>query len=122
MTMNPLNLERTPAANGGRAEKTRARQLAPVVDVYENETELLIVADLPGVTREELDIQIDPPELRIETKANDRDGSSYRRTFTIDERIDANKVSADLKNGVLTVRLPKAEEVKPRKIAIRGAA
>ena len=120
--MNDSTLEKTPAPNGGRVEKMRARQLTPAVDVYENDAELLIVADLPGVTREMLDIQIDPPELRIETKAGDGDGSSYRRSFTFDERIDANKVSADLKNGVLTIRLPKAEEVRPRKIAIRGAA
>lgn len=122
MTMNPSTLEKSPTENGGRAEKTRTRQLTPAVDVYENEAEIVVVADLPGVTHERLDIQIDPPELRIETKPDDRDGSSYRRSFTIDERIDATKVSADLKNGVLTIRLPKADEVKPRKIAIRGAA
>jgi HSP20 family protein len=103
-------------------EKTRARELAPPVDVYENESELVIVADLPGATRERLDIKIDPPELRIETRPERDDEPLWRRSFTIDERIDANKVSAELKHGVLTVRLPKADEIRPRKIAIRGAA
>lgn len=113
----------TDDTNGSRnLEKTRAREVAPPVDVYENEAELLIVADLPGATHELLDIKIDPPELRFETKAEATDGPVYRRSFTIDERIDPTKVSAELKNGVLTIRLPKADEVKPRRIAIRGAA
>lgn len=117
------NMQKQTEGNGNRTtEATRVRELRPRVDVYENESELLIVADLPGVTRDRLDIRIDPPELRFETKANDAEGSVWKRSFTIDERIDANKVSADFGNGVLTIRLPKADEVKPRKIAIRGAA
>jgi HSP20 family molecular chaperone IbpA len=115
-------MQKQSEGNGNRSvERTHARELRPAVDVYENESELVIVADLPGVTRDRLDISIDPPEFRFEAKASE-DGSVWRRSFTIDERIDANKVSADLKNGVLTVRLPKADEVKPRKIAIRGGA
>ncbi len=117
------SMQKQTEGNGNRAmETTRVRELKPKVDVYENESELLIVADLPGVTRDRLDIRIDPPELRFETKAENQEGPVWRRSFTIDERIDANKVSADFQNGVLTVRLPKAEEVKPRRIAIRGAA
>jgi HSP20 family molecular chaperone IbpA len=119
--MNSQNIERT-ESNSGRLEKTRTRELTPAVDVYENESELLIVADLPGVTHERLDIKIEPPELRFETKAENGDGSVFRRSFSIDERSDAGKVSAELKNGVLTIHLPKADEVKPRKIAIRGGA
>jgi HSP20 family molecular chaperone IbpA len=122
--MYQQNQNKTPNdANGSRSlEKTRARELTPPVDVYENEAELLIVADLPGATHELLDIQIDPPELRFETKAENPDGPVYRRSFTIDERIDQSKVNAELKNGVLTIRLPKAAEVRPRRIEIRGAA
>jgi HSP20 family molecular chaperone IbpA len=121
--MNTTNLQKQNDANGTRAlEKTRARELTPAVDVYENEAELLIVVDLPGVTHERLDLKIDPPELRFEATTEEGGGSVWRRSFTIDEHIDANKVSAELKNGVLAIRLPKAEEVKPRKIAIRGAA
>jgi HSP20 family protein len=117
---NTQTLSKNPEQNGGRAvEKMRARELTPAVDVYESESELVIVADLPGVTHESLDLKIDLPELHIQSKANS-DNAVWRRTFTIDERIDADKVTADLKNGVLTVRLPKAAEVRPRRIAIRG--
>jgi HSP20 family molecular chaperone IbpA len=119
--MNTQTLERTPEQNGRAVEKTRARELTPAVDVYENESELVIVADLPGVTHETLDLRIDLPALRIESKANAGE-AVWRRTFTIDERIDADKVTAELKSGVLTVRLPKAAEVRPRRIAIRGGA
>jgi HSP20 family molecular chaperone IbpA len=116
-------MQKSNEQNGSRGlEKTRVRELTPAVDVYENESELLIVADLPGATSEGLDIKIDPPELRFETKPAEPDGPVWRRSFTIDERIDANKVSAELRNGVLTVHLPKADEIRPRKIAIRGAA
>ena len=117
------NIQKGTQDNGNRTlETTRVRELRPAVDVYENESELVIVADLPGVTRDRLDIRIDPPELRFESKTDDPEGSVWRRSFTIDERIDANKVTADFSGGVLTVRLPKADEVKPRKISIRGAA
>ena len=121
--MNSTTRQQQNDANGSRAlEKTRSRELTPAVDVYESAAELVIVVDLPGVTHERLDLKIDPPELRFEAAVQNGDGSVWRRSFPIDERIDANKVSAELKNGVLTIRLPKAEEVKPRKIAIRGAA
>jgi len=120
--MNPSTLERTEMNGPRKRETIRARELTPAVDVYESEHELLVVADLPGVTQERLDIQIDPPELRIEAKADGAEGVVWRRSFTLDERIDGPKVSAELKNGVLTVRLPKADEVKPRRIAIRAGA
>ncbi|HEX6278204.1 MAG TPA: Hsp20/alpha crystallin family protein [Polyangiaceae bacterium] len=117
------NLQQQNDKNGTRnGEKTRMRELTPAVDVYENEAELLIVADLPGATREGLDIQIHLPELRFETKPAEPDGPVWRRSFTVDEHIDATKVSAELTNGVLVIHLPKADEIKPRKIAIRGAA
>lgn len=114
--MNSTNMQKQNDGNGG-LEKMRARELTPAVDVYENDAELLIVVDLPGVTHEHLDLKINPPELRFEAKS-DAEGSIWRRSFTVDEHIDANKVSADLKNGVLTIRLPKAEEVKPRTIKV----
>jgi HSP20 family molecular chaperone IbpA len=65
------NMQERSEGNGNRAlETTRVRELRPLVDVYENEAELVIVADLPGVTRDRLDIRIDPPELRFESKAD----------------------------------------------------
>jgi HSP20 family molecular chaperone IbpA len=102
-------------------EKTRNRnELVPFVDVYENESELLLVADVPGVSPERLNVNIDPPELRIEAATAPEGGVTWVRAFNIDERIAAGEVSAELRDGVLTVRLPKAPELKPRKVEIKA--
>jgi len=121
--MNDTELVTRAQENGSRAlEKTRARQRTPAVDVYESESEVVIVADVPGVGPDRLDLRIELPELRFEARPASEDEGPWVRAFTIDERIDAEKVSAELKHGVLTVRLPKADAVKPRRIAIRASA
>src|SRR5262245_27992523 len=102
-------------------ETTRSRQArVPRVDIYENEQELLLLADMPGVASDALKLAIEPPELRIE--ATGVDTGPYARTFTIDERIAVADVTAELKNGVLTVKLPKVASQKPRQIPIRAAS
>jgi HSP20 family molecular chaperone IbpA len=102
-------------------EATRTRQArVPRVDIYENDQELLLLADMPGVASEQLKLAIEPPELRIETTGTD--GAAFARTFTVDERIAVAEASAELRHGVLTVRLPKAASQKPRQIPIRAAS
>jgi len=103
-------------------EKTRAADVrTPPVDIHENDSELVLVADLPGVTSERLKLAIEPPELRLEVPADPKAGPGFFRSFTIDERISAAEVSAKLEHGVLTVRLPKVQALKPRQIPIRTA-
>lgn len=104
-------------------ERTRAgRERVPPVDIYENEHELLLVADVPGVSSERLNLRIEPPELRIEGHSEGEDAATWVRAFNIDERIAAAEVTAELKHGVLTIRLPKAAQSKPRKIEIKAAS
>lgn len=98
-----------------RVQKTRT----PHVDIYENEHELLLVADLPGVDRDALKLAIEPPELRLETTPKSESEAGFSRSFSIDERIAAAEVSAELEQGVLKVRLPKAPSLRPRQIPIR---
>lgn len=101
-------------------EHTRTlHELVPAVDIYENEQELLVVADVPGVNPEGLELRIEPPELRIKGTPAYADGTVYFRAFRIDERIASERVSAELKDGVLTVHLPKAERARPRKVDVR---
>jgi HSP20 family protein len=101
-------------------EKTRGADVrTPAVDIHENDKELVLVADLPGVTSERLKLAIEPPELRLEVPADPKGGPGYFRAFTIDERISASEVTAELKNGVLSVHLPKAQALRPRQIPIR---
>jgi len=96
--------------------------VAPAVDIFENKDELLIVADLPGVAKEDLAIQFDKGHLTLEGRLKDfgpdEEPFDYRRTFMIPQGVDAEKISANLQGGVLRVSLPKPAAMKPRQIAV----
>ena len=101
-------------------------RLAPPVDVYENADELLLMADVPGVEKDALDIRLDGGELTFEAKQTELgEGDEtyqavlFTRSFTLPSTIDVNQVAAELTDGVLTVRLPKSEAAKPRRIAVK---
>lgn len=117
-------------------EKTREeeRYVAPAVDIYETTEGLTVVADLPGVAAEDLSVQVDNGTLTIQgrgtTAMNGQDASylwrEYRlknfwRQFQLSDEVDQTKIKADLKNGVLTLFLPKAEAAKPRRIEVKVA-
>jgi HSP20 family molecular chaperone IbpA len=100
---------------------TRARQLALPVDIYEGESELLLLADLPGVEPEGLTVSFESPELRIEGRRGAGDTAAvYSRTFRVSEQVDPSGISAELSAGVLKLRLAKAAHTKPRKIEVRA--
>lgn len=112
-------------------ENVRQRPaVAPRVDVYENEQEYLIVADLPGVKKESLKLDIDDDELKLEGVRDTQDPGSlvagecrpvdYRRKFVVPQGVDREKIDAELSAGVLRLRLPKAEALRPRQIAVRA--
>jgi len=108
--------------NSAGAE-TRAVAVAPRVDVLETEQEFLVVADVPGVKPEEVDIRFEQGEMTIHGRrpsGRDEAPIAYHRTFAVAETVAADKISAELKDGVLTVKLPKVEAVKPKRIAVRG--
>lgn len=100
-------------------------RIAPPVDVYENENEILLLADVPGVDNVGLDLRLDSAQLTLTARPSiqpeDDRHLIYERTFTLPHSIDAAKVSAELDSGVLRIRLPKSEEAKPRRIAIKSA-
>lgn len=107
--------------NEANPSATRARQLALPVDIYEGTDELLLLADLPGVSPEGLSVSFEAPELRIEGKRGTGDNASvYSRTFRVSEQIDPAGISAELNSGVLRLRLAKAAHTKPRKIEVRA--
>jgi HSP20 family molecular chaperone IbpA len=122
MNTSQQNVQKADSKDRG-LERTRAgRERVPPVDIYENEHELLLVADVPGVSSDRLNLRIEPPELRIEGHTEGEEAVSWVRAFNIDERIASAEVSAELRNGVLTIRLPKAAQSKPRKIEIKAAS
>ena len=118
-----------------RPERTRdAWSYMPKVDVVEMEDELLVLADTPGADAKCMDVRYEQGVLTIHGKVEPRQDESktnyllceygvgdYYRTLTIGEGIDADKISAELTNGVLELHLPKTQAYKPRKITVRGS-
>ena len=100
----------------------RGGAMSPRVDVLETENEFLVLADMPGTKPEEVDIRFEQGELSVHGRRATRkdDFTSYHRTFALADTIAADKISADLKSGVLTIRLPKVESVKPKRITVNG--
>jgi HSP20 family molecular chaperone IbpA len=111
-------------------EESRLREgyLKPAVDIFETEEGLTLVADLPGVSQEQLEVDIVQGVLTLRGKAESAMGgddlyrefsrANYYRQFQIPNEIEIGRVTAELKDGVLTLQLPKAEAAKPRRIEI----
>ncbi|MFO7566940.1 MAG: Hsp20/alpha crystallin family protein [Enhygromyxa sp.] len=98
-------------------ETTQKTVVYPLVDVFESDKEFMLVADLPGVPKEDLDITVEGGqlELRAETESLE-----YRRSFALGDDVDLDAVEAKLERGELKVHLPKRAEAQVRKIAIKG--
>jgi HSP20 family protein len=103
-------------------EQQHGGALIPRVDVLETENEYLVLADMPGTMPEEVDVRFEQGELSVHGRRGTRkeNFATYHRTFAVADTVAADNISADLKAGVLTIRLPKVEVVKPRKIAVNG--
>jgi HSP20 family protein len=113
-------------ANNGRSDL----YMAPAVDVIEDATGITLYADLPGVPKDKLNLQVEVDALTIEgdvTLAAPEGLKSlhaevslprYRRTFTLSKELDVEKVSAEFKQGVLKLHIPKAAQAQPRKINV----
>jgi HSP20 family molecular chaperone IbpA len=132
-TMNQENANaKTPAEQAATVEYTRCgRCFRPDVDILECGDELLLYADVPGAKHDSIDVKFEDGMLEIRAEVEPRhasDGNAtllseycvgdYCRSFQISETIDASKISAEYANGVLTLHLPKAAALRPRKIAV----
>jgi len=104
----------------------------PRFDIWENDDELLLYGDLPGVDSKDLDIRFEDNQLNLHGRVALRQPDvqylygeyaigDFHRSFAIGEAIDSSRISAELKNGVLKLRLPKSEAVKPRRIQVNTA-
>ena len=106
--------------------KASHRSVSPPVDIFENEKEYLILSDMPGVAPEALNIQFDSPTLLITggqaTSAEHQSGElplSFERSFRMPPTVDADKIRAEVKGGVLRLHLEKREKSKPKKIEVK---
>lgn len=132
MTEKDLQVQEKQELQTG-AESTRNVPIfVPAVDIYESESELTLLADMPGVPIENVDINLDNDQLTIKgsTSVGQEEGTlllreylvgDYYRQFTVSNIIDRDKISASMKDGVLKLVLPKAEAAKPRKIEVKTA-
>ena len=120
-------------ANAGAAPRGRANEsaLRAPVDIFETSESLVLVADMPGVSKERLEVRVDGETLLLEGKVQfqlpenseavyaDVRASAYRSSFVLSRELDSDKIQANLKDGVLTVRIPKHAALRPRKIEVR---
>ena len=122
-----------PAAEIDGAELTRCGcYYRPSVDILERPDELIVEADVPGATADQIDINFEEGMLTIDAKVKPRQPEDqeylvreygvgdYRRTFHVSEAIDPAKIVAEFSDGVLTLHLPKAEAARPRKIPVKN--
>ena len=125
--------ERTEVKKSTQQEPVRnGPSLMPPVDVLEDASGITLYADLPGVPKDKLNLHVEADTLTIEGDVTipTPEGLEasyaevglprYRRAFTLSKELDAGKVTAELSNGVLKLRIPKAEHAKPRRIEIQA--
>jgi HSP20 family molecular chaperone IbpA len=107
-----------------------ARAFLPPTDIFESDDVLTIVMEMPGVDREDVDVNVENGVLRVEGRLDfskyegmqpvytEYNIGHYRRSFSLSSKIEQNRISAQMQDGVLTLLLPKAEEAKPRRISV----
>ena len=125
-----------PSSSEGRpqdASRYSDAALMPPVDVVEDANGITLYADLPGVSRENLHLQVESATLTIDAEVDlglpeglqsshtEVGLGRFHRTFTLSQELDPDRIAADLSNGVLKLSIPKAEHAKPRRIAVTAA-
>ena len=132
MPCDPLGDLRAWQARLERLSRHHAESWAPPIDVYEIDGAYVITAELPGLTREQVDLAVEDARLVIQGRREaapssgavhfhqvERGHGAFRRSFEFAEKIDPERVTADLSDGVLTVTVPKVPPPPPRRIEVR---
>src|SRR5947209_4652971 len=129
-TMPETNLQHTGRAEVSAPAPERGVTLTPRVDILETDDELLLYVDLPGVASENVDVRFENGELTLTGRRTGQysgrpwlwefEAGSFHRVFRVSDNAAGDKIHADLRDGVLTVHLPKMEAAKPRRIAVKA--
>jgi HSP20 family protein len=126
-----LQVQQKREVDKGQEATTPARAFMPNADIFETEDALTVVLEMPGVDRDHIDIGLDNGILTVEGKIDfgkyeglqpvysEYNIGPFRRSFRISSQIDQDKIKAEMRDGVVTLTLPKAEEAKPRRIEVR---
>ena len=124
--------DRNELTNSKPAESNQ-RPVSPAVDIFEDAGGITLLADMPGVSRERLDVKLDGDNLSVEGRVEldapaemralwaEVNVPRFRRTFTLSRELDAGRIEANLKDGVLTLRVPKLAHAQPRRIEVTAA-
>ncbi|HOF05633.1 MAG TPA: Hsp20/alpha crystallin family protein [Syntrophales bacterium] len=133
MEKEALDLQKQQAQNPLETERTRNRKVyVPKVDIYETKDAMVLIADMPGVDEQSVDVTLEKNILTITGNVEaavfegktlayaEYDIGDYQRAFTISDEVDQDRIEAAVENGVLRVTLPKVEKAKIKKIAIKG--
>ena len=132
MSSEKKSVQKQEALEVATVERTRSGKVfCPPVDIYERNDEIVLLADMPGVDTKTIDIMVEKNILSIRGEIHEQnpagyelfyreyDSGDYQRSFTLNDTVDQNKIEAKYENGILKLRLPKAEKVKPKKIEVR---
>lgn len=129
--MTAQELAQREKADVKRRESESITYYRPAVDVRETGEELLLKFDMPGVTTDKVDLTVEKGTLTVTGKTRPEEEGTpvyretrigdYRREFTLNEGVDPDRITAEMKAGVLTVHIPKPEKAKPKRIAITSA-
>lgn len=128
--MNAVAEKRNERKNNNAVVTAERPFVAPDVNIYETDDGYVLQAEMPGVTKEGLEITLEGNALSFIGRRHDGTrpgnvlysesrGTNFRRVFELDPAIETDKISAEMRQGVLTLTLPKAERAKPRKIEIK---
>jgi HSP20 family protein len=125
--------EKQQTQQGQEVEATRARPIfQPCTDIFERDDAIVVIADMPGVGPDAVDVDLSGNELTISGRVDDAsiadhalsyaeyEIGDFQRQFRISGGIDADKIDATIKNGVLQVVLPKSKEAQPQKITVKA--
>ena len=128
--MNDNKQVTSSASTSAATEQDQQRAVLPAVDVFEDAAGITLLADMPGVPKEQLELKVEGESLLIEGGVQPRtpDGLEaiyaelrvprYRRSFALSRDLDSTRIEANLKDGVLTLRIPKQAHAQPRRIAV----
>ncbi|MFZ1102243.1 MAG: Hsp20/alpha crystallin family protein [Hyphomicrobiaceae bacterium] len=130
MTSQELQVQQKRELEQKQEGTVPARSFVPNADIYETDQALIVLLEMPGVDKSNIDVSVEDDALTVEGKIDfskyqglspiyaEYPVGHYRRGFALSNRIDQHKISAEMSDGVLTITLPKVEEVKPRRISI----
>ena len=111
---------------------TPTRAFLPIADIFETENALTVILEMPGVNKDDIDVSVENGLVTVEGKVNfgkyeglqpiysEYNIGPFRRSFRISSRIEQDKIGAEMRDGVITLTLPKAEEAKPRRIEVKS--